>query len=118
MVAYILLACVYGNSLVCGTVGYGTMTVQRLNHRLTIYWHIDDMDCPSPAVCYDCMCVISLIRTMRSLSYDGDGMVKWTGHDGGYDCSPAGILGCLPPTTVFVLAVGYGWDDAISDEDQ
>ena len=31
-----------------------------------------------------------------SLSYDGDGMVKWTGHDGGYDCSPAGILGCLP----------------------
>ena len=31
-----------------------------------------------------------------SLSYDGDGMVKWTGHNGGYDCSPAGILGCLP----------------------
>ena len=30
-----------------------------------------------------------------SLSYDGDGMVKWSGHDGGYDCSPAGILGCL-----------------------
>ena len=31
-----------------------------------------------------------------SLSYDGDEMVKWTRHDGGYDCSPAGILGCLP----------------------
>ena len=31
-----------------------------------------------------------------SLSYDGYGTVKWTGHDGGYDCSPAGILGCLP----------------------
>ena len=31
-----------------------------------------------------------------SLSYDGDGMVKWTGHNGGYDCSPAGIFGCLP----------------------
>ena len=31
-----------------------------------------------------------------SLSYDEDGTVKWTGHIGGYDCSPAGILGCLP----------------------
>ena len=47
-----------------------------------------------------------------SLSYDGDGTVKWTGHDGGYDCSPAGIL------AVCVLAMGYGWDDAISGEDQ
>ena len=31
-----------------------------------------------------------------SLSYDGDGTVNRTGHEGGYDCSPAGILGCLP----------------------
>ena len=31
-----------------------------------------------------------------SLSYDVDRMVKWTGHNEGYDCSPAGILGCLP----------------------
>ena len=31
-----------------------------------------------------------------SLSDDGDWMVKWTGHNGGYVCSPAGILGCLP----------------------
>ena len=30
------------------------------------------------------------------LSHDGDGMVNRTGHDGVYDCSPAGILGCLP----------------------
>ena len=33
---------------------------------------------------------------MTSLSYDGDGTVNRTGHNGGYDCSPAGILGCLP----------------------
>ena len=73
-----------------------SMIIQRLNHKLTIYWHIDDMDSPSPAVCYDCMCLISLTWTMMSLSYDGDGTVKWTGHDGAYDCSPAEILGCLP----------------------
>ena len=98
MVTYIFLGCVYGNGLVCGTLGYGMMTlnVQRLNHRMTIYWHIDDMDYPPLAVCYDCMCLISLIRTMMSLSYDGDRMFEWTGHDGGYDCSPAGILGYLP----------------------
>ena len=30
------------------------------------------------------------------LSHDGDGTVNRTGHDGVYDCSPAGILGCLP----------------------
>ena len=47
-------------------------------------------------MCYDCMCLIYLTCTMMSLSYDGDGTVKWTGHNGGYDCSPAGILGCLP----------------------
>ena len=58
------------------------MNVQGLNHRLTIYWHIDVTDYLSLAVCCDCMCLISLIRTMMSLSYDGDGMFEWTGHDG------------------------------------
>ena len=34
------------------------------------------MDHPSPAVCYDWRRVMSLIWTMMSLSYDGDGRVK------------------------------------------
>ena len=71
------------------------MILHRLHHKLMIYCHVDDMDYPSPAVCYDCMCLMSLIWTMTSLSYDGYGTVNRTGHDGGYDCSPAGILGCL-----------------------
>ena len=33
---------------------------------------------------------------MTYLSYDGDGTVNRTRHDGGYDYFPAGILGCLP----------------------
>ena len=33
---------------------------------------------------------------MTSLSYDGEGTVNIIEHNGGYDCSPAGILGCLP----------------------
>ena len=112
MMAYILLGYVYGNSLVCGTVGY-SMIIQRLNHKLTISRHMDDMDSPSPAVCYDCMCLISLTWTMMSLSDDGDGTVKWTGHNGGYVSWDIRMS-----TAVFVLAVGCGWDDAISDEDQ
>ena len=53
-----------------------------------IGWHMDVTDYPPLAVCYDCLCLISLIRTMMSLSYDGDG------------------------------ALEYEWDDAISDGDQ
>ena len=39
---------------------------------------------------------MSFIWITKSLSYDGEGTVNRTGHNGGYDCSPAGILGCLP----------------------
>ena len=53
------------------------VNVRGLNHRLTICWHIDVTDYPPIAVCFDCMCFM-------------------TGHDGGYDCSPAGKLGYLP----------------------
>ena len=69
------------------------VNVRGLNHRFTIGWHTDVMD-SSPL--YDCLCLISLIRTMMSLSYDGDGALEWIGHDRGYNCSPAGELGYLP----------------------
>ena len=71
-------------------------SIHRLYHKRTNYWHVDDMDYPSPAVCYDWRRVMSLIWPMMFLSHDGDGTVNGTGHDGVYDCSPAGILGCLP----------------------
>ena len=71
------------------------VNVRGLNHRLTICWHTDVTDSQPLAVCYDCLCLISLIRTMMSLSYDGDGALEWIGHDEGYDCSPAGELGYL-----------------------
>ena len=79
-----------------GTWNDDSVIIHRFYHKLTIYCHADDMDYPSPVVCYDCMCLMSLIWTMTSLSYDGDGTVTRTRHDGGYDCSPAVILGCLP----------------------
>ena len=71
------------------------VNVRGLNHRLTICWHPKVTDSQPLAVCYDCLCLISLIRTKMFLSYDGDGALEWIGHDEGYDCSSAGELGCL-----------------------
>ena len=72
------------------------VNVWRLEHRHTICWHTGVTDSRPLTVCYDCLCLISLLRTMMSLSYDWDGALDWIGHDEGYDCSPAGELGYLP----------------------
>ena len=69
-----------------------SLSIHRLYHKQTNYWQVDDMDYPSPVVCYDWKCVMSLIWAMMFLSHDGDGTVNGTGHDVVYDCSPAGIL--------------------------
>ena len=65
------------------------------------------------AVCYDCLCLVYLLRTMRSLFYDGDGALEWTGHSEADGCALVGIY-----TAVFALAAGCEWDDAISNEVQ
>ena len=67
-----------------------------LKHRFTIDWHMDVMDSPPIAVCYDCLCLVYLIRTMRSLFYDGDGAREWTGHSEADDCALVGNLGYIP----------------------
>ena len=48
-----------------------------------------------------------------SLYYYWDEVFGWIGQDEGYDYSPAGELGVF--TAVFEFAVGYGYDDALSD---
>ena len=57
---------------------------------------LKDMDCLTHAVCYDCICLMLLIRSTITLFSEGDGTVAITGYNGGYDRSPAGLLGCLP----------------------
>ena len=52
-----------------------------------------------------------------SLSYDWDVVFGWIGHEEGYDYSPAGALGYLL-RCLYIFAVGYGYDDAISNRDQ
>ena len=70
--------------------------VWRLNHRHMVSWDPGVADSRHLAECYDCLCLISLFRTMMSLSYDWDEVFGWIGHDEGHDCSPAGALGYLP----------------------
>ena len=48
---------------------------------------------------------MSLIWAMMFLSRDGDGTVNGSGHDGVCDCSPAGILGCLPQCLCLLWAI-------------
>ena len=67
----------------------------------------EDMDCLPHAVCYDCVCLMPLIRITMPLFSDGDGTVNITGYDGDYDGSPAGLLGCLP-RRLYVLWVMDG----------
>ena len=59
-------------------------------------WQTKDMDCLTHAVCYDSICLMLLLRSTITLFSAGEGTVAITGYDGGYDGSPAGLLGCLP----------------------
>ena len=67
-----------------------------LKHRFTIDWHMDVTDSPPLAVCYDCLCLVYLIQTMRYVFYDGDGALEWTDHSETDGCAPVGNLGYLP----------------------
>ena len=55
-----------------------------------------DMNCLTHGVCYDCICLMILLRNTITLFSEGDRTVAITGYDGGYDGFPAGLLGCLP----------------------
>ena len=66
-----------------------------LKHRFTIDWNMDVTDSPPSAVCYDCLCMVNLIRTMRYLFYDGDGALEWTGHSEADGCALVGNLGYI-----------------------
>ena len=60
------------------------VNIRGLNHRHTVRGDPGVVDSRVLTVCYDCMCLISLFRTVMSLSYDWDEVCVWTGHDEGY----------------------------------
>ena len=70
--------------------------IRGWSHRHTVIWNPGVAESRPLALCYDCLCLISLFRTVMSLSYDWDEVLGWIEHDEGYDYSPAGALGYLP----------------------
>ena len=89
------------------------MDIRRWSHGHTIIWDPGVAESRPLAVCYDCLCLISLFRTVMSLSYDWDEVFGWIGQDEGYDYSPAGASGYLPRCLNLPLVM-----DALSDRDQ
>ena len=67
-----------------------------LKHGFTIDWYMDVTDSSPIAVCYDCLCLVYLLWPMRSLFYDGDGALEWTGHSEADGCALVGNLGYIP----------------------
>ena len=57
---------------------------------------MDVTDSSPIAVCYDCLCLVYLLQTMRYLFYDGDGVLEWTGHSEADGCALVGNLGYIP----------------------
>ena len=58
--------------------------IQGLNHWHTVSWDPGVADSRVLTVCYDCLCLIALFRTVMSLSRDWDEVFVWTGHDDRY----------------------------------
>ena len=70
--------------------------IRGSSHRHTVRRDPGVADSRALAVCYDCLCLISLFRTVMSLSYDWEEVFGWIGHEEGYDCSPGWELRYLP----------------------
>ena len=64
--------------------------IRGLSHGHTVSWDPGVAESRPLAVCSDCLCLISLFRTVMSLSYDWDEVFGWIGHDEGYDFSQLG----------------------------
>ena len=63
--------CVPGNSIVGGTVRYRTMPI-HLYPKIMNCRQTEDVDCLSHVVCYDCVCLMPLMRMTMLLFSDID----------------------------------------------
>ena len=51
--------------------------IRGWSHRHTVIWNPGVAESRPLTVCYDCLCLISLFRTVMSLSYDWDEVFCW-----------------------------------------
>ena len=74
----------------------GYVDNQGLNHWHTVSWDPGVADSRVLLVCYDCLCLVALLRTVMSLPRDWVEVFVWTGHDTGYCRSSGWELWYLP----------------------
>ena len=74
----------------------GDVDNQGLNHWHTVSWDPGVADSRVLSVCYDCLCLIALLRTVMSWPRDWVEVFVWTGHDKGYCRSSGWELRYLP----------------------
>ena len=76
----------------------------RMDHSRTITWDPGIADSRSILVCYDCLCLMALFRTVMYLVLYWTGRIVWTGPDEGPGQSMASmeqyLSGLYPPCVV------------------
>ena len=88
----------------------GCVDSQGLNHWHTVSWGPGVADSRVLSVCYDCLCLMALLRAVMSLARDWVEVFVWTGHDEGCCRSTGWELRYLPriyPSCVVDRLGGY-----------
>ena len=86
-------------SVDAGSVAHGTMARglggQGLDHRRGVVWDPSIVGQQCLHMCYDCLCLMALFRTVKLLVYDWAEWSVWTGTESGYCRSMTWELGYL-----------------------
>ena len=67
-----------------GNLKSGSMDSQRLDHWRTVIWDPGIVDSRVLSVCYDCLCLMALFRTVMSSVHHWAEWSVWTGPDAWY----------------------------------
>ena len=61
----------------------GSVDELRMDHSRTVAWDPGIADSRTILVCYDCLCLMALFRTVMHLVHYWTGRIVWTGPDEG-----------------------------------
>ena len=88
----------------------GSVDDHRMDHSRTVSWDPGIADYRTLSACYDCLCLITLFRTVMYLASYWAVRIVWTGHDEGSSRSMAWKDRYLPrlfPPCVVDRSYGY-----------
>ena len=74
----------------------GSVDGLNMDHTHTVTWDPGITHSPTISVCYDCLCLMALFRTVMCLIHYWTGRIVWTGHDAGSGGNMAWMEQYLP----------------------